>query len=387
MSSPYKVLAVTLFSCIIMPAFPCDNINSPSDNNELDNNNLNEKITKISTLELLKHELKEYEKLPDIPNAPYIKPSDVTLCKLPSSHKDIFTSLNNKFHLFDEDFFNYDDSWQLQMPYLGIDLLKYLTEYFISPFNELFGTKIIGTNVMTVTDMKNLYSLLVTSDNSIYKTLESLNSQKIYHNDIKLNNILYNSKTNKMYLIDFGATKSFSANLSAYLNFSTEIDYEYSDEVTFLSKVLLYFLYVSLGNKYIFSHIKNLVNDLEQLNQIDLQHNKLYMPLPSEKYEPINIKKQFITPYLNKLTSAINSLSDSAENAYTLNPGDALLKTPFTNFKVPIAQQRKKATIHTMRGTETRSMMSEDVQGLRGGRKKTKKINNKRKKTRKNIKK
>jgi serine/threonine protein kinase len=125
--------------------------------------------------------------------------------------------------------FNYDETWQLQMPYLGVDFLKYLTGVFKSPIRSLLSVLITGEQIMTVLQFKNIYNLLVSSENSIYKTLEILNSFKIFHNDIKANNILFNSESNKMYLIDFDISKSINKSRDDFLHFTTTLDYEYID--------------------------------------------------------------------------------------------------------------------------------------------------------------
>jgi hypothetical protein len=197
--SEYKIIGVTWSARIIKPAFPCDGQLISSDVNSI--NNLDNRITKIAPKNLLDDELREYASLPDVPDAAYIKPSDLILCKLNTTEKakyvDILDKLNEKYTpVFGQDIidetFDYDKTWQLQMPYLGEDFLKYLTEYFKAPFTYLISTAIKGEHVMSVPEFKNLYGLLVTSNNGIYKTIEMLNSRNIYHNDIKANNILYN---------------------------------------------------------------------------------------------------------------------------------------------------------------------------------------------------
>ena len=373
----YKIIGVTQASRIIKPSFPCDGQIFSLDVNSV--NNLNNRITKIAPKNLLEDELREYASLPDVPDAAYIKPSDLILCKLNQSEKskymDILNKLNVKYTpIFEQDIidndFNYDETWQLQMPYLGKDFLNYLTGFFKSPYVDLFSIGIKGDHVMSVLEFKNLYDLLVTSNNGIYKTIEMLNALDIYHNDIKANNILYNLQTNKIYLIDFGITKGKQSNKSEYLHFSTKLDYKYTDIVNFCKLVLVYFLYVAIGNKYIYDNIIELIYELEELIQIKFLLNLTNMPLPQEKPPRlVNLKDEFIDPFLDKLTRVINGLDNDAPNTFVLSAGETPFKTPFKNYKLSAAAQRKKALISSNARGESMNMSKSDKEGLRGGKK------------------
>ena len=359
MNESYKVIGLTMTSCVIKPAFPCESQTSQSDIDNLKN-----RVTKITSLKDLESELNEYRTLPGNSDAPYIKASDVILCKLPNSHKSIFEDLNRKsytaknpvYDIFDEKYFDYDESWQLQLPFLGIDLLNYLNWNFTAP-NERVSSK---THVMSVLEMKNLYNLLVSSENSIYKTLELLNSQKIFHYDIKLNNILYNEDLNKLYLIDFGISKNKRSDYSKYTHFTTEIDYEYYDEITFLSKIILAFLYVCIGNKYVYDHMKPIIDELEELVQVKLNINKNNMPHANEKYNPIELKTQLIKPFLDKLTAMIVGLDDNSPNAFVLNEGDEPIRTPFKRYNASTELQRRKGHFYRQAKNEECAMGNED---------------------------
>jgi len=311
-SADYKIISETWSSIIIKPALPClidDKITE----------DLNGKISKIGKKKNLEKELNEVSMLPDVPNLPYLKISDLKFCNLElnSEHTKIIEKLEEYGISYTD-----GDVWQIQIPYLGEDFLDVLYGYYM-PYN-LFPYQDVHENihVMTVSELKNFFDLLVTSENSIYKTIIFLNGHHIYHHDIKLNNLVYNRSTNKLYLIDFDSSIS-RINTQKYIEFVYKINYKYFDRIRFCIEVLLKLLYVSIGNKYIYENIIDLVYELEKLDQTLFK-----LRIETE----INVGDA-IDSYLSRISERIYSLDENAPIEKYVNQSDRK-HLPLTNYTV-----------------------------------------------------
>ena len=128
-------------------------------------------------------------------------------------------------------------------------MLIYLNTHFYTPIHYSLNLP----NPISVTELKNIYNLLVTDTYSIYKTIEFLNEREIYHNDIKPNNTVYNKDLNKIYLIDFGESVN-KAYKQKYVHYHSIVNFKHTDKFNFCSNTILFLLYVSIGNKYIYDN-------------------------------------------------------------------------------------------------------------------------------------
>lgn len=299
-------------------------------------------ILKIGKKKILEPEVQQIYSLPNIPGKPYLKKSDIkfTEYKIPNE-ENIQTALNGL--RINES----ETPWKIEMPHLGEDFWDYLCDnfYFTQKLNGDCATGIQNENCMTVREFKKLYNLLVALDISIYNTIKFLNSRNIYHNDIKANNIMYNKREGKMYLIDFGASINKNQDKNNYLHFTSVPGNRYSDIRYFFPKVLMQLLKVCTGNQYIHDKLLPNINEVRQFT-----HSYREMVEDGK-----NIVEQ-ADSIIESLNNAVNSLKSSAPNVK--NTSDIIysrLNGPSANFS------RKKAN-ETNKERKNRDIMTtEDI--------------------------
>ena len=301
----------------------------------------NKVIWKIGKKKVLEPEVRQIHSLPNIVGKPYLKKSDIkfTEYKIPNQ-ENIQTALNG---------LKINDSerpWKIEMPHLGEDFWDYLCNnfYFTQKLNGNC-TRGKSENCMTVRVFKKLYNLLVALDISIYNTIKFLNSRNIYHNDIKANNIMYNKREGKMYLIDFGISINKNQDKNNYLHFTSVPGNTYKDIMRFFKEVLMQLLEVSTGNQYIYN---NLLLNINEVRQFIHSYREML-----DDGRDIVAEADVVIGNLNNAVSLLNSSAPNIKN--TSNVVYPRLNEPSTKFS------RKKALETNEQNKNLHMMKKEDV--------------------------
>jgi len=328
-------------------------------------------IGKIATHKELKKEydfILEYLKL-NTRYSHYIKKEDVVLCKINLS------KLDNKWK---QELEEENKIYQLIMPYLGNGLTfsKFLKRYKNVCSPEIQSDSNIKKEVISIQEYKNVLIAL----RQLRDDILQLNTRKIYHNDIKSNNIIYVEKENELLLIDYNTSihlkipDEFAKNITFYQSFY--------DLYCFTTLVLFPFLKVAFTNQAIylsplFSYYEEWKKDMD----INIQNAIKGLEAIDDK----QITKQMI----DKMEQFF-ILSETLQETHTVeNTEDAFCKK---KYQMTVKEQRDRAALwnETLKRIkeESKIMAMEDTRRPRGGKKhkKTKKIHRKTRKTRKSKK-
>ena len=360
-----SIIGVGTYGMVIKPSINCINGANQSDDS----------IGKISTIDILQQEYDFIINFPKLKNSPILD-LNVSLCNLKKEAIDVIPK-NRIFETTDKDLY------QLTMPYLGEDLLKYLLT-FKNPFNNklsVLGDLSTSNNLMDVKCLKTLIDAL----HILYKGIVEMNKHQIYHQDIKPNNIIYDVSANKMSLIDF----NLSINIKVPLYFSnhqSQYSLNIDDKIQFLC-VLKKILYLSLNNNYIYSNCKNTICEIDKLIS-EINHIQTGI----KTYTSLNLSNiHNDTLRINELIDEIfKMLNDQLlkldETEPTVEKTTLIMEFPFCKFKEPITQQRQRASNWNKSQINIRQNISdmekEDINIINNGGGKLKKT-----KSKKNIKK
>jgi len=318
-----SIIGVGTYGMVIKPSINC--INGANQSNDT--------IGKISTIDILQQEYDFIINFPKLKNSPILD-LNVSLCNLKKEAIDIIPK-NRIFETTEKDLY------QLSMPYLGDDLLKYLLT-FKNPFNNklsVLGDLSTSNNLMNVKCLKNLINALYI----LYEGIVEMNDRQVYHQDIKPNNIIYNVGANKMSLIDF----NLSVNIKVPLYFSnhqSQYSLNIDDKIQFLD-VLKKVLYLSLNNDYIYTNCKNTICEIDKLIS-EINHIqtgiKTYNSSNSSNIRNDTLK---INELINEIFKMLNTqLLKLDENAITIENTTLIMEFPFCKFKIPKIQQQQRAS-------------------------------------------
>ena len=162
---------------------------------------------------------------------------------------------------------NFNHKYQLITPIFhhSKNLIEYLLTFNINYnyfryFDEFSKKQNDKNQIIQISQFKDLIEALF----DLYKKIKVLNSVGFYHNDIKLNNILYNLHTKEIIFIDLGISKI------------TENEHNIFDLTSFLM-VVLEILYASTSNQTIFIETQDIIKQIEHiLNDFKIGlHNEL----------------------------------------------------------------------------------------------------------------
>ena len=225
-----KIIAQGWFGIVIQPPIQY--------NPKIKNSLLNEDyIGKIATRETLEKEylfIKKYLKT-DARFSHYVRSSDIALCEIDYSQIED-EEIRNELK---EDNKNY----QLVMPFLGNGLTF---AGFLDRFKQVCNSKKTG-NIMSIHE----YHTITKALKHLYKEICDLNDMKIFHNDIKPNNLIYMEKENELLMIDYNLSitnkipHEYATNIKFYQS--------YYDIYCFLILVVQPFLKVAFTNQEIYS--------------------------------------------------------------------------------------------------------------------------------------
>jgi serine/threonine protein kinase len=222
------------YGCVITPAFDCKNKKI-----------INNSVAKLFNNKInYNYELYIYNKIKEIDKNNLFTVEKLDNCKINKQF------INSNVDNFDKcSLIKNKVNYQIIYEYGGIDLLEYIIK------NKTIDVKLLFKNF-----------------NDIIKGLLLLDKNNIIHNDIKLNNILFNN--NKLFLIDFG--------LAIFTN--------------------------------------DLFNNSNLINKLDLEH--LLMPLDIKLYGLSKFKLLKNTTKLNTLLfiDYVNKLINSYPNYFISNP-------------------------------------------------------------------
>jgi len=333
--SKEKILAEGWYGIIIQPPLQCMK--------ELENEFFTDKyIGKIGTLKELQKEydfILEYLKLNTV-YSKYVKKNDLVLCKLDVSKiKDKYlkdTILEDK------------KEYQFIMPFLanGLTLDQSLEKY-----KNICNKKSKG-KIISIQAYKNFIPLF----EKLYHEIVFLNQRKIYHNDIKMNNVLFVEKENEFLLIDYNTSitnkipNEYANNIKYYSSFY--------DLYCFCTLLLFPFLQTAFTNKHIFdSPLLQFYEECTQYMKIKVMNDMNGVYAIDEKDILQNIKKYIETFF--KLSYNLESKldEDMIENE---NPQFCIKK-----YELTVKEQREKASVWNKTKqnikNETEYMTREDV--------------------------
>ena len=324
-------------------------------------------IGKIATHKELKKEydfILEYLKL-NTRYSHYVKKEDVVLCKID------FSKLDNELK---QELYKSNVLYQLIMPYLGNGLTfsKFLKRYKNVCSPEIQPKSNIKKEVITIQEYKNVLIAL----RQLRDDILQLNTRKIYHNDIKSNNIIYVEKENELLLIDYNTSihlkipDEFAKNITFYQSFY--------DLYCFTTLVLFPFLKVAFTNQAIY--LSPLFSYYEEWKkEMDIVHEAI------KGLEAID-DKQITKQMIDKLEQFF-ILSETLQETHTVeNTEDAFCKK---RYQMTVKKQRDRAALWNQTleliKEENEKMKTEDTRRPRGGKKhkKTKKIHRKTRKSKK----
>lgn len=248
MTTDYKILGSGIDGIVVYPAVPCENLN-------IDYTKYVSKFGRESGLENTK---KTFDKLPD--------------------------SLNNIAYKKDAYLCDYDTTINLDLP------RKVGKKQLIIPFID---GKSIMEYIENGLSSCQWYKLLAASI-KFYDIIILLQNEKVYHNDISLDNMMYNEKTNKLLLIDFDkSTFNEPKKTSKMIGFNDRTKqyttiYDYNGNYAYMNDVKTYIYgivfgiidtmmedkkYYNIMKKYNIDHFDKYGDIIEQF-----QHIKSIMP-------------------------------------------------------------------------------------------------------------
>lgn len=354
-----KIIGQGFYGIVVTPPIECGLKFAPNS------------IGKISTDKELN---KEYEFIMKIINSnidtkikEYLNENNVFLCKLekediPELDKDekLVDLFNNNKPFKIEDLLD-PPYYQLTMPYLGNTFDTYIAKY-----KDICSTKKQNPDlIMNV----GVFKHYMVSLQKLYDEIKLLNSKKIYHNDIKPNNIIYNEKKNDLILIDYNLSlhkeipKSYSTNIKPFQ--------EVIDRVDFINNVLFYFLKISFNNKYIYDNIGPFYKEYKTIN--------MNSPL-TKKHINTKIINDVIIKYDKMVETIFNHSMILNEKLDIMNENtdDSFCKL---KIKMSLQTQRNNALVYT---NQQRDLKSDRENMTKHDKKKGGK--NKKRKTQKKIK-
>ena len=236
----YKILGEGWYGIVIQPPIKCDKM-------EMDIND----VGKISNKKVLEPEFEFIMHLlrssVNTTIKKYLNNTNVHFCKLIESSE--LPKEVSKF--FDDD----KDLYQLSMPYLGKTFYDYLEEY-----KNICENRQESKKIMKIKTYKKYIHALVT----LYSEIKEFNKNKIYHNDIKPNNIIYNESDNEFILIDYNLSLNHKIINQYVLNIKPFQDVK--DIKDFVENVLYYFLKISFNNKEIFNKMKDIYYEMYKIS-------------------------------------------------------------------------------------------------------------------------
>lgn len=353
MDNNIKILGETWLSIVVMPPVRCG-INPPPNS-----------IGKIASYAILKREydfIMEYLKYSPTYSS-HVNKESIILCKL--NKEDLMEQITS---IID------NPDYQLIMPYLGKTFDTFLTKYKNNCENynskTAAGLEIISANVFIkyMNALKQLFNEILT-----------LNTNRVYHGDIKTDNLIYNEETNSLFLIDFNT--SIINNIPEYYVHDIKYYQDFKDILLFIERVLFEFLLIGLSNKYIYYQLKDIYVDIKKyISLVVTPILGLRVDIMNKDF--IDVKNKLIE-YVNSVMSIVESMDPNATTVENTNTDYCKLK-----FKIPASQQNEYASkymknIDNMK-KEVTSMGMEDKRG--GLKKKKTKFSKKNKKTIRNKK-
>ena len=333
--SKVKILAEGWFGIIIQPPLQCMK--------ELEDEFFTDKyIGKIGTLKELQKEYEfilEYLKLNTV-YSKYVKKEDLVLCKLDVSKiKDTYLK---------ESILEDNKEYQFIMPFLanGLTLDKTLEKY-----KNICNKKSKG-KIISIQQYKDFIPLF----EKLYHEIDFLNQQKIYHNDIKMNNVLFMEKENELLLIDYGnsITNKIPNNYSNHIKYYSS----FYDLYCFCTLLLFPFLQTAFTNKQLFdSPLFGFYEECTQYMKIKVMNDMNGLHAINEKENLKNIKK-YIEIFF-KLSYNLESKLD--EDMIENENSQFCIK----KYELTVKEQREKASVWNKTKqnikNETEYMAREDV--------------------------
>jgi len=216
-----KYVGKGTYKCVFSPAIRC-----AGDDKRYNNSNKDNYISAITTYEEASNEIKN-EKI-----RYKFDPNEEFTLKLLKSCK--IGELDNKTEAFEEfsscsDSINGNFLSQYEYPYNQFDFHSPDDLRLIINKNGGVNLKVLLKKLakMKDTDLLELLPKLFIKFKSILKGLVKMGKAGYIHCDIKPANILYNIKTNKFYLIDFGLMSSFKQLLkkSYFIDYTINVPY------------------------------------------------------------------------------------------------------------------------------------------------------------------
>ena len=324
-STKHKIIGQGFYGIVVTPPIECGLKFEPNS------------IGKISSNTELN---KEYEFIMKIINSKidtkikeYLNKNNVFLCKLKEEDiPKLYTDKKAVEYFKDNKPVNIQDIldspyYQLTMPYLGNTFDTYIEKY-----KDICSTNKQNSELIMTVDVFKKY---MNSLKYLYEEIKQLNNKKIFHNDIKPNNIIYNENKNDLILIDYNLslhkeiTNTYVSNIKPFQ--------EVIDRVDFINNVLLYFLKFSFNNKYIYDNIGPFYKDYKSIN--------MKSPL-TKKHINTKIINNVIIEYDNMVETILNHSMILNEKLDDLieNTDDSFCKL---KIKMSLQTQRNNALEYT----------------------------------------
>jgi len=288
----------------------------------------------------------------------YLNKYNVFLCELKTEDipklaisEHLVSNFNNGDPKVIEDLFD-PPYYQLVMPYLGKTFDTYIDKY-----KDLCVSKSSDQIIDVITYKKYIVAL-----QNLYNEIVELNRNKIYHNDLKPNNLIYNEEKNDLILIDYNL--SISKEIPSNYALSIQPFQEIVDINDFVNKVLFYFLKISFNNKYIYDTIGPIYTEFKTSIPINdpLTHAFVNTKIIKSVLDKYDI---FINSIFNTSLQLKTELDNSIEN----------IDSTFCKliYKKTIAQQRENAQKYHLTETnkkQDRIGMSLNDISIKGGKSK-----------------
>ena len=234
------------------------------------------------------------------------------------------------------------------MPFLanGLTLDKTLEKY-----KNICNKKSKG-KIISIQQYKDFIPLF----EKLYHEIDFLNQQKIYHNDIKMNNVLFMEKENELLLIDYGnsITNKIPNNYSNHIKYYSS----FYDLYCFCTLLLFPFLQTAFTNKQLFdSPLFGFYEECTQYMKIKVMNDMNGLHAINEKENLKNIKK-YIEIFF-KLSYNLESKLD--EDMIENENSQFCIK----KYELTVKEQREKASVWNKTKqnikNETEYMAREDV--------------------------